>query len=153
MRKISWRQGASPSMAPRNWAIGVALGISIAMIALSIFLAVVGSQVSMISVTRQCPGGGACIDTQESRTYFSPEPVATIPLLIAAIVARGLLTRWMILAWSGASLLLAFSFLSIFSIGLFYAPLSVALLGLLFFIRTHAHSQASHRSGETPRVW
>jgi hypothetical protein len=127
----------SPLMSRENWAVRAALGTALAIVALSIFLVVIGSQYSEGSVTRQCSIGSQCIETQQFRNYFVPEPIAGVPLLIGMVVALGLGTKRMLLAWSGTISLLVFSFLSIFSIGLFYAPFAITLVGLLAVIQNH----------------
>lgn len=124
-------------MSRKNWGVRAAVGTTLAIAALSVFLVVIGSQYSEVSVTRQCSIGSQCLDTQQFRSYFVPEPIAGVPLLMGMVVAFGLGTKRMILAWSGTISLLVFSFLSIFSIGLFYAPLAITLVGLLAVIQNH----------------
>jgi hypothetical protein len=113
----------------------MALGITLTIAAISVFLVVIGSQYSGVSVTRQCSIGNQCTDTRQFLTKFVPEPVAIVPLLMGAVAALGLFTRRMILAWCGTTLLLFFSILAGFSIGLYYLPFTVTLFGLIAVIQ------------------
>ncbi len=110
------------------------MGLALTIVALSVFLVVIGIQYSGVSVTRQCSIGNQCADTEQFFTKFVPEPVAVVPSLMGAVVALGLVKKRMVFAWSGTILLLIFSSVSIFSIGLFYAPFSITLVGLLAVI-------------------
>lgn len=62
-------------------------------------------------------------------------PVALVPLALSALVALGVVFRWNLLAWGACAALLAFGFLSGFSIGgpIFLAAL--LLVGLLLVRR------------------
>ncbi len=111
------------------------MGLTLSIAALSVFLVVFGAQYSGVSVTTQCSIINQCGETQQFFTKFVPEPVAVFPLLMGAVVALGLVTKRMVLAWSGTVPLLAFSLLTGLSIGLFYLPLGVALVGVLAVIR------------------
>ena len=113
----------------------VATGLTLSIAAFSVFFVVVGAQYSGVSVTRQCSIGNQCAETEQVFTRFVPEPVAVVPLLMGATVALGLVTKKMVLAWSGTVPLLAFSLLAGLSIGSFYLPLAVALVGVLAIIR------------------
>jgi len=114
-----------------------ALGVTLAIAVISLFLILVGSEYSGISATRTCSIGNQCVDTKQFASKFVPEPVAAIPLLMAVAVIVGLVDKRMILAWSGTALLFIFSFVTGFSIGLFYMPFAVALVGLLTVIQNY----------------
>lgn len=115
----------------QDWAVGLALGITLIIVALSVFLVVIGSQWEEVSAP--CYSAIEC--SRLSRTVFVPTPQAVIPLLLGMVVALGLAMKRMILAWSGTIPLLLFSLLFGFSIGLFYLPFDVALVGLLAIIQ------------------
>jgi hypothetical protein len=124
----------------QNWAVGAAVGVTLIIAALSVFLLVIGSPASEGSATGQCSTGNQCVFTQQFRNYFIPTPVATVPLLMGAVVALGLVKKRSFLSWSGTILLLIFSFVSIFSIGLFYFPFGIALVGFLAIIQNQKHT-------------
>ena len=72
--------------------------------------------------------------------YF-PHPLAVVPLLAAAILLGGLLTRRLLVAWIGFAALFAFGALSLFGIGgplLPVAGLLLILLTLITIIQRHA---------------
>ena len=111
----------------QNWEVGIALGITLSITIISVFLMVVGDAYSEVSAP--CSSAAEC--QRLSRIVFVPTRVAVIPLLIGVVVALGLVTKRMILAWSGTISLLFFSLLAGFSIGLFYLPFGIVLLGLI----------------------
>lgn len=115
----------------RNWVVGAALCITLIIAAISVFLTLVGSQYSGVSVS--CYAGAECQSI--STTVFVPIPQAVIPLLMGAVVALGLVTKRMALAWSGTTFLLFFSLLTGFSIGLFYLPFVITLFVLVTAIQ------------------
>jgi len=123
-----------------SWVVVVATGLTLFITALSVLLVVVGAQYSGVSVTRQCSIGNQCAETEQVFTKFVPEPVAVVTLLMGAIAALGLVTKKMVLAWTGTVPLLAFSLLTGLSIGLFYLPLAVALVGVLAIMRNQKHT-------------
>ncbi len=122
-----------------NWAVGVAFCVTLIIAAISIFLTLIGAQYSEVSAN--CYTAAEC--QRLSTTVFVPIPQAVIPLLMGAVVAVGLVTKRMVLAWSGTILLLFFSLLTGFSIGLFYLPFAVALFGLVSAIQmSEAHRES-----------
>lgn len=64
-----------------------------------------------------------------------PYQPAVIPLLAAALLIIGLLTKRLSIAWVGVALLFLFSGMFMFSWGLAFLPGAVLLLVLLFVIR------------------
>jgi len=123
-------------MARQNWTVKVALGLIIAIVGLSVFFILIGLPGSYASVSEQCSIGNPCVETQQSGTYLTQEPLAAIPLLTGAAFAIGLLKNRMVLSWAGMVALLIFSFLSLVSIGLLYMPFAIALVGLLSVIQS-----------------
>ena len=115
----------------RNWAVGSALSITLIIGAISVFLMLIGSQYSEVNVN--CNTAAECQSL--STTVFVPIPQAVIPLLMGAVVAFGLVTERMTLAWSGTTLLLFFSLLTGFSIGLLYLPFVITLFALVATIQ------------------
>jgi len=115
----------------KNWEVGIALGITLAIAAISVFLVVVGDAYSEVSAP--CSSAAEC--QRLSRIVFVPTPVAIIPLLIGEVVALGLVTKRMILAWSGSISLLLLSLLLGLSIGLYYLPFAITLFGLIAAIQ------------------
>lgn len=118
-------------MKGRNWVVGAALFITLIIAALSVFFALFGSQYSEVSAN--CYTAAECQSL--STTVFVPTPQAVIPLLMGAVVALGLVTKRMALAWSGTTFLLFFSLLTGFSIGLFYLPFVMTLFVLVAAIQ------------------
>jgi hypothetical protein len=123
-------------MASRSLIVRASLGLVIVIIGLSAFFILVGLPGSYASVSRSCSIGSACIETQQSGTYLTQEPLAAIPLLGGAAVAIGLIKNWMALSWTGMVGLLIFSFVLFFSIGLLYMPFAIALVSLLSLIQS-----------------
>ncbi len=124
-------------MVRRSRTATVALSLVIAITGLSVFLIIVGLPGSYTSVSEQCSVGSQCVQTQQSGTYLVQTPVAAIPLSMGALVALGLVVNRMALSWAGMVGLLAFSFISLFSIGLLYMPFVITLVGLLSVIQSH----------------
>ena len=118
-------------MKGRNWVVGVALCITLIIAAISIFLTLIGAQYSEVSAN--CYTAAEC--QRLSTTVFVPIPQAVIPLVMGVGVALGLVTKRMVLAWSGAAPLLFFSLLTGLSIGLLYLPFAIALFGLVAAIQ------------------
>lgn len=123
-------------MSSQGLAIKVALGLIIAIVGLSAFFVIVGLPGSYASVSEQCSLGNQCVQTQRSGTYFVQTPIAVIPLSMGAMVAVGLVKNRMALSWAGMVGLLAFSFVSLVSIGLLYMPFVAALVSLLSVIQS-----------------
>jgi hypothetical protein len=123
-------------VASQNRTVKVALGLTVAIVGLSVFFILIGLPGSYASVSRQCSIGNQCVDTQKSGTFLTQEPLATIPLLTGAVVAIGLVKNWMVLSWIGMIGLLVFSFVSLVSIGLLYMPFAIALVSLLSVIQS-----------------
>ena len=119
----------------QNWEVGTALGITLAIAAISVFLVVVGDAYSVVSAP--CYSAAEC--QRLSRLVLVPTPVAVIPLLIGVVVAFGLVIKWMILAWSGSISLLLLSLLLGLSIGLYYLPFAITLFGLIAVIQNDKH--------------
>ena len=115
----------------QNWEVGIALGITLTIAAISVFLVVVGDAYSEVSAP--CFSAAEC--QRLSRIVFVPTRVAAIPLLIGVVVALGLVTKRLILAWSGSISLLVLSLLLGFSIGLYYLPFAITLFGLIAVIQ------------------
>jgi hypothetical protein len=115
----------------QNWAVGLALFITLIIASISIFLVLVGAQYSEVSAN--CYTAADC--QSMSKAVSVPIPQAVIPLLMGSVVALGLVIRKMVLAWVGTIPLLFFSLLTGFSIGLFYLPFVVALFGLVASIQ------------------
>ena len=118
-------------MSVRNWVVGAAMCIALTIAAISVFLMFVGSQYSEVSAN--CYTAAEC--QRFSTTFFVPTPQAVIPLLMGAVVALGLVTKRMALAWFGTTLLLFFSLLTGFSIGLLYLPFVITLFVLVATIQ------------------
>lgn len=115
----------------RNWVVGTALCITLIIAAISVFLMLVGAQYAEVGAN--CYTAAECQSL--SKAVFVPIPQAIIPLLMGAVVALGLATKRMALVWSGTALLLFFSVLTGFSIGLLYLPFVIALFGLVAAIQ------------------
>ncbi|MHB8568542.1 MAG: hypothetical protein ACYC9U_15815 [Nitrososphaerales archaeon] len=112
----------------------IALGLTLVVALLSVFIATIGLPASEESVSIQCSG---CVQTVQFSTFLVPTLLALIPLLIAIIIGAGLLIKhWMILSWIGIIVLLGFSFISIFSMGVFYMPLAIGLVVALAAVQT-----------------
>lgn len=118
----------------RSWQVWVALVVAGIVIALSVFFVVVGVPVSEASVMEQCSIGNQCIESSSFRNIFIPTEAALIPLLAGAIVELGIIRKSGIFSWTGALLLLVFSLVAGFSIGLLYLPLALVLVGFLAMI-------------------
>jgi hypothetical protein len=104
----------------------VALCVTLIIAAISVFLSLIGAQYSEVSAN--CYTAAEC--QRLATTVYVPIPQAIIPLLMAAVVALGLVGKRMTLTWAGTTLLLFFSLLTGFSIGLLYLPFVIALFGL-----------------------
>ena len=130
----------------QNWEVGIALGITLTITTISVFLVVVGDAYSEVSAP--CSSAAEC--QRLSRIVFVPTPVAIIPLLIGEVVALGLVTKRMILAWSGSISLLLLSLLLGLSIGLYYLPFAITLFGLIAAIQNDKHGSRT-RSVSPPR--
>lgn len=104
-------------------------------VALSIFIVFVGLPASEASISEQCIAGVQCTQSASSRSFLLSTPFAVIPFLSGVAVAAGLAKGWIAVSWGGAVSLLGFSFIGLFSIGLFYLPMSLVLIGLLWTIR------------------
>lgn len=115
----------------QSWITWAALVVSGIIVALSVFFAVIGLPYSGVSVMERCSAGGQCVQTVTYQSNFVPTSLAVIPLLAGGFVALGLLRKRMALSWAGTILLLGFSIVSLFSIGLLYIPFAIALVGLL----------------------
>ncbi len=115
-----------------EWAVRVALGLTLVIGALSVFLIVIGSPGSEVSAP--CFNTADC--SKLSRTVFSPTPQAVVPLILGGLVALGLVGKEMTIAWAGTVLLLVFSLLTGFSIGLFYLPSGLTLVALVAVIQS-----------------
>ncbi|HEV2227141.1 MAG TPA: hypothetical protein VGR56_10110 [Nitrososphaerales archaeon] len=131
----------------KNWEVGIALGITLIIAAISLFLVIVGDAYSEVSAN--CFTAAECLSL--SRIVFVPTPLAFIPLIMGLVVALGLVTRRMILAWSGTISLLFFSLLLGFSIGLYYLPLAITLFGLTAIIQNDRHVSRIGSASPTQR--
>jgi hypothetical protein len=116
----------------------VALIVAGIVIALSVFIALVGLPSSEAIVTEQCAVGSPCAQTSTYSNTLTTTPVALVPLLTGMVVAAGLVKGRMVVSWIGTILLLVFSFFGLFSIGLLYMPLGIALVGLLAVLSSRA---------------
>jgi hypothetical protein len=116
--------------------VKLALGLTITIAGLSVFFIAVGLPGSYAAVSEQCSVGTQCVETQQSGTYLAQEPIAIIPLLTGALVAVGLVKNWMVFSWVGMIGMLAFSFVSLTSIGLLYMPFAIVLVSLLSVIQS-----------------
>lgn len=116
----------------------VALVVAGIVIALSVFVAFVGLPSSEAVVSEQCTVGSPCVQTSTHSNVLTPAPVAFLPLLTGIAVAVGLVKGRMAVSWIGTILLLVFSFFGLFSIGLLYMPLGIALVGLLAVLSSRA---------------
>ncbi len=115
-----------------------ALVVAGIVIALSVFIALVGLPSSEAVVSEQCTVGNPCVQTSTYSNVLTPAPVALLPLLTGVAVAVGLVKGRMAVSWIGTILLLVFSFIGGFSIGLLYMPLGIALVGLLAVLSSRA---------------
>ncbi len=111
------------------WIIWAALVVTGSIVALSIFLALIGVPYSGVSVMEQCSAIGSCVQTTTYQSNLVPTSLAVIPLLAGVVVAVGLTRKRIVLSWAGTILLLGFSFVGLFSIGLLYMPFAIALVG------------------------
>jgi hypothetical protein len=102
------------------------------MVCVSTFLLIIGSPYSSAVATEQCSAGG-CVGSEQFSSEYVPTQQAVIPLFAALILCLGLVMKKEIVTWAGGVSLLAFSVVGIFSIGLFFLPLSIILLALLPF--------------------
>ena len=109
----------------------VALVIAGIVIVLSVFVVLIGVPYSGVSVTEQCSVGSSCVQASTYGSTFMPTPTAVIPLLAGVTVVFGLVMKRLAISWIGTIFLLGFSFIGLFSIGLFYMPLGIVLVGLL----------------------
>ena len=116
--------------------VSLALGVIILAAGLAIFVVAIGLPGSSETVTRSCSLGSPCTETEQFKTFYVPELLALIPLAIVSIIGFGLVTKRLILSWSGVILLLAFSFVLIFSVGFFFVPIATVLVGLLAVIQS-----------------
>jgi hypothetical protein len=123
-------------MVAKNLTVSVALGLTIAIVGLSVFFIVVGLPYSYTSVSEHCSIGTRCIETQQSGASFVQAPIAVIPLLAGVVVAIGLFKSRVALSWVGMVGLLVFSFVGLFSIGLLYLPFAIVLVSLLGLIQS-----------------
>ena len=64
---------------------------------------------------------------------------ALIPLFLAIIATLGFYKRKTILVWFASAVLFAFSFISLFSIGILYFPFGIALIILIFVNKRNPH--------------
>jgi hypothetical protein len=115
-------------LAPQDKTSKVALALLIVISGLSAFLIIVGLPMSYASATESCSVGNPCVEVQQSGTSFAQVPAAAIPLLAGAVTVLGLVKNRIALSWAGLVGLLAFSFVSLFSVGLLYFPFAIALV-------------------------
>lgn len=120
--------------------LGVALGVAVAMAALSLFFLVIGIPGSSGTITMSCTLGTGCSGSSQYTTSFTPTFYALIPLLLAALTGFGFYKRKAILVWLGTAALFAFSFISLFSIGILYFPFGIALIVLIFVNRRYPYT-------------
>ncbi|MBI3860090.1 MAG: hypothetical protein HY296_07655 [Thaumarchaeota archaeon] len=118
-------------MNQRSWIFRAALVVAGVIVALSIFFTVVGLPYSGASVAEICSAVSSCVETTTYQNNFVPTSLAVVPLLAGVLVALGLVEKRPILSWVGTTLLLGFSFVGLFSIGLLYMPFAIILVGLL----------------------
>jgi len=107
-------------------------------IALSVFIVLVGLPSSKATLTEQCAAGNPCVQTSKYSNTLTPTSVAIVPMLTGIAVGVGLVKGRMVVSWIGTILLLTFSFFEGFSIGLLYMPLGIALVGLLAVLSSRA---------------
>lgn len=117
---------------------GIAIGIAAILAAMSVFFIFVGVPGSYGTISEQCSLGSPCVQSQQTGISYTQVPAAVVPLFATGSVAIGLIKRSKVLLWVGVMVLLAFSFLSLFSVGLLYLPFAIALVGLTAAIRYHA---------------
>lgn len=84
-------------------------------------------------VSATATSGGAVVQRSEHASLIAENGAWVVGLLVVPVILSGfgllgVVKRYRLLAWGAALVLLAFSILSGFSIGLFYAPSAVALL-------------------------
>jgi hypothetical protein len=121
-----------------------ALVVAIAIIAISSFFAFIGLPNSFVVVTEACSIGNACTQTTQQGTSFMTTPWAFLPLVLGGLVGYAMFKGRSGVAWAGIVGLLAFSFISMFSIGLLYLPFVIALVGL--------NAYASAQRASIPKV-
>jgi len=135
--KFQAMAGADGDAIKARLKLGLALAVTVAMAALSIFFVVVGLPGSSDSVTLVCSSSSSnsCSAGSYLATSFVPTLFALIPLSLAAVAGFGFYRRKMILVWLATGVLLAFSTISFFSIGLLYIPFGIALIALMWINR------------------
>ena len=112
------------------WIVKGVVALAIATMAISAFFTLVGLPYSYTSVAEECSIGNQCVQTTQSGSSFVPAQIAVIPLLLGGLVAVGAVVRRASVTWTGVVGLLAFSFISLVSLGILYLPLVIALVGL-----------------------
>lgn len=109
---------------------GLAALLAVLAGAYAVRLLVVG--ILVVTVPETLPGATSpAAGTASYESY----PAAYLPLLASALVLVGLAVRRPLLSWLGALLLLAFSFLFVFSAGGGFLPLAGLLIALLLILR------------------
>ena len=119
--------------------LGVAVGVAVAMAALSLFFVVIGIPGSSGTISLACSTGNSCSGSSQFATTFTPTMYALIPLFLAGIATFGFYKRKTILLWLATAVLFAFSFISLFSIGILYFPFGIALIILIFVNKRDPH--------------
>jgi hypothetical protein len=115
----------------RSCWVSVALVAAGVVIALSVFFVVVGVPASEASAIEQCSVGPQCVESSTFRNIFVPTEAALIPLIAGIIAELGIIEKSYTAAWIGALLLLVFSLVAGFSIGLVFLPFALWLIGFL----------------------
>ena len=134
--KFQTMAGADGVLIKARLKLGLALTVTGAMAALSLFFVVVGMQSSSISTSLTCSSSNSCSAGSQFATSFVPTSLALIPLLLAAVAGFGFYRRKMILIWFATAILLAFSIVFLVSIGILYIPFGIALIALIWINRS-----------------
>jgi len=124
--------GSSPTLTPL---IGAGLVAATAVIAISSFFAFVGLPYSYYSVTEVCSVGGPCGQMSQSGSLLVPIGQTFVPLTLGTLIAYAMFKQMKGVAWTGIVCLLAFSFLSLPSIGIIYLPFAIILVGINAYSR------------------
>jgi hypothetical protein len=122
-------------MSHRSLRARAALVSSLVVVGLSAFFLFVGVPGSYQQVSEECSLPNDCVQTMQSGSNFTPTLWAALPLVLGSIIGMGVLESRTAVSWAGVLGLAAFSFLSLFSIGLLYFPLVLILVGLLASLR------------------
>jgi hypothetical protein len=99
-------------------------------LALAVVLTLISALIGFYGV----PGLGVDENAQQSRVVLIQARQAFIAALASLLVCLGLLSKYTVISWFGAMILVVFSAVFFFGIGALYLPWAVLLIVLLMFI-------------------